>query len=111
MKVLVRVWKIFALCVYMLRELILSSLRVAWDVVTPRHRARPGILAVPLDVRTDTGIWVFANLVSLTPGSLSLDVAEDRMTIFIHTMFIDDVEAVRAEIKNAMERRVKEALE
>jgi len=107
----VRIWKFCALGVYFIFELVLSSFKVAWDVITPRHRARPGILAVPLDVRSDAAVTVLANLVSLTPGSVSLDVSEDRSTLFVHAMFIDDVEAARAEIKEKMERRVKEALE
>ena len=110
-KVVVRVWKLFALCAYFLYELIVSSLKVAWDVITPRHHARPGIVAVPLDVQTDAGVMVLANLVSLTPGSLSLNVSADRRVLFVHVMFIDDVAEARAEIKNHMERRVKEALE
>ena len=77
----------------------------------PRHRAKPGILAVPLDVRSDAAVTVLANLVSLTPGSLSLDVSEDRSTLFVHVMFIENLESVRAEIKEKIERRVKEALE
>ena len=91
-------------------QLVLSSLRVAADVVTPRHRARPGILAVPLEVRTNGEITLLANLVSLTPGSLSLDVSEDRSTLFVHVMFLDDPEAARREIKTGFERRVLELL-
>jgi multicomponent Na+:H+ antiporter subunit E len=110
-RVALRLWRLVALGVYFLFELVASSLKVAWDVITPRHLAKPGILAVPLDVRSDATVTVLANLVSLTPGSLSLDVSEDRGTLFVHCMFIDDVEGVRAEIKEKMERRVKEALE
>lgn len=110
-RILVRAWKLVALGVYFVVELVVSSLKVAWDVVTPRHRSRPGILAVPLDVRSDATITVLANLVTLTPGTLSLDVSADRRTLYVHAMFIDDVESARAEIKGNMERRVREALE
>jgi multicomponent Na+:H+ antiporter subunit E len=109
--IFVRIWKLCALGVYFVLELVVSSFKVAWDVITPRHRARPGILAVPLDVRSDAAVTVLANLVSLTPGSLSLDVSEDRSTLFVHALFIGDVEGARAEIKEKIERRVKEALE
>ena len=91
-------------------QLVLSSLRVAADVVTPRQLARPGIVAVPLDARTDVEITLLANLVSLTPGSLSLDVSEDRRTLFVHFMFVEDVEACRRAIKHGFERRVLELL-
>jgi multicomponent Na+:H+ antiporter subunit E len=109
--IFVRIWKLGALGVYFVVELVVSSIKVAWDVITPRHRAKPGILAVPLDVRSDAAVTVLANLVSLTPGSLSLDVSEDRSTLFVHVMFIENLESVRAEIKDKIERRVKEALE
>ncbi len=110
-RLFIRIGKLLALGAYLLVELVVSSLRVAWDVITPTHYARPGILAVPLDVRSDAAVTVLANLVSLTPGSLSLDVSEDRSTLFVHSMFIDDPEDARLEIKAKMERRVKEALE
>lgn len=95
---------------YFLGQLVLSSLRVAADIVTPRHRARPGIVAVPLRARTDAEITLLANLISLTPGSLSLDVSADRATLFVHVMFLDDPEAFRRDISEGFERRVLELL-
>lgn len=104
-RLLHRIWAIALLCALFVYELFVSSVRVAWDVVTPRHRARPGILAVPLEARAPGEIAILANFISLTPGSLSLDVTPDRKTLFVHLMFIDDVEAERATI-TALERRV-----
>jgi multicomponent Na+:H+ antiporter subunit E len=92
-------------------ELILSSLEVALDVLTPRHRARPAVIEMPLDVKTDTGILLVTNLISLTPGTLSLDVSEDRKTLLVHAMFADDHEAILSNLKNGMERWVIEAVE
>ena len=92
-------------------ELILSSLTVAWDVLTPRHRARPAIIDVPLDVKTDAGILLVTNLITLTPGTLSLDVSEDRKTLKVHAMFADDPEALCHELKSGMERWVIDAVE
>ena len=91
-------------------QLLLSSVRVTLDVLTPRHLAQPGIVAIPLDAKTDGEITLLANLVSLTPGSLSLDVSGDRKTLFVHVMFLDDVEEVRREVKEGFERRVLELL-
>ena len=95
---------------YFLYELLLSSLRVAWDVVTPSMHARPGILRVPLTAKSDLEILVTANLVSLTPGSLSLDVSPDRRELHVHLMFLEDVEADRRAIQEDLERRVLEVL-
>jgi multicomponent Na+:H+ antiporter subunit E len=67
---------------------------------------RPGVIAIPLDAQTDIEITVLANLISLTPGTLSLDVSADRQTLYIHTMYLDDPEAARRGIKRGFERRV-----
>jgi multicomponent Na+:H+ antiporter subunit E len=92
-------------------ELIVSSLEVAFDILTPRHRSRPAIIEVPLDVKTDTGILLVTNLISLTPGTLSLDVSDDRKTLLVHAMFADDPDALRKSLKDGMERWVIDAVE
>jgi multicomponent Na+:H+ antiporter subunit E len=73
---------------------------------------RPGIIAIPLDARTDLEITLLANLITLTPGTLSLDVSADRRVLYVHVMYIDndDIEAVRRSIKDGFERRVLEVL-
>ena len=83
-----------------------SAVRVARDVLSPRLRVRPGVVAVPLDARTDLEITLFANLVSLTPGTLSLDVSPDRRTLYVHAMDLPDgdVEAWSRELKRTEAR-------
>lgn len=104
------VWRVLALAGYFLWDLARSSLKVAWDVVTPAHHSRPGIVAVPLAARTDGEILMTANLISLTPGTLSLDVSPDRRTLWVHAMFIEDPAHLRRDLKDGMERRVLEAM-
>ncbi|MFO6465848.1 Na+/H+ antiporter subunit E [Jannaschia sp. KMU-145] len=106
----VRVWRWLKLIVLFHWELIVSSLSVAWDVLTPRHRARPGIVAVPLKAKGEAEVLLVTNLISLTPGTLSLDVTEDCNTLFVHAMFADDPERIASDIENGMERWVREAL-
>ena len=91
---------------FIMRELFLSTLRVAWEVMTPSKKRRQGIIAVPLAVQTDLEISLLANLITFTPGTLSLDVSSDRSVLYVHTMFLDDPETLRREIKEGFERRV-----
>lgn len=105
-----RVGQTIYLIAFFVKELIVSSLRVAWDVVTPEMKSRPGVVAIPLDAETDNEIMVTANLISLTPGTLSLDVSPDRKYLYVHAMFIEGPDSVRAEIKQGLERRVLEAM-
>jgi multicomponent Na+:H+ antiporter subunit E len=95
---------------FFLWELVRANLRVAYEVVTPKLRMRPGIVAIPLDLEGDAAITLLANLVTLTPGALSLDVSPDRTVLYVHTMYMDDAETFRREIKQGFERRVKELL-
>lgn len=105
-----KIWKILFLIVYFVKELFLSSIRVAIDVMKPRFKMQSGVVALPLDVQTDFEITLLANLISLTPGTLSLDTSPDGKTLYIHAMYIDggDVESVKRGIKEGMERYVLE---
>jgi multicomponent Na+:H+ antiporter subunit E len=96
--------------VFFLWELLLANLRVAYDVLTPRHHMQPRVIAIPLDARTDEEITALANFISLTPGTLSLDVSTDRRTLFIHAMYAPDADALRREIKQGFERRLLELM-
>lgn len=103
--------RVARLGLYFVGELTFSSVQVAWDVVTPVHRSRPAIVAIPLDITKPTQITVLANLISLTPGSLSLDVSADQRTLYVHGMFVDDPAEFRNKIKSGFERMVREAME
>ncbi len=106
-----RSWRILRLMLYFIYELIMSSIRVAWDVMTPNDFSTPAILDMPLDVESDFEILLLTNLISLTPGTLSLDVSDDRKTLTFHAMYADDPEAVIKELKDGMERLVREVFE
>lgn len=106
-----RVYAVLRLIIMFHYELIVSSVQVLWDVITPRHLSNPGLIEMPLDVKTDAGILLVTNLISLTPGTLSLDVSEDRKTLLVHAMFADDPDALCHQLKSGMETWVREAIE
>jgi len=95
---------------FFFKELLLANLQVAADVVTPTHYMRPRVVAIPLEAKTDVEITALANLISLTPGTLSLDVSTDRRVLFIHAMYAADAEQTRRDIKQGLERRLLELI-
>ncbi|MEL6196786.1 MAG: Na+/H+ antiporter subunit E, partial [Pseudomonadota bacterium] len=105
-----RVPRLVRLSAIFLRELVLSSIRVARDVLSPWPNARPGIVAVPLRATGETEILIVSSLVTLTPGTLSLDLSDDCDTLYVHGMFVDDPDELRAEIRDILESPVLEAL-
>lgn len=94
-----------------LLELCLSATRVARDTLRPRMTFRPAIIAMPLEVTSEGQIMLLANLISLTPGTLSVDVSTDRSTLYIHAMDVDDPDALRQEIRDGFERRILDVTE
>ena len=106
-----RAWRILRLILFFIYDLCVSSIRVAYDVLTPKDLSNPAILEMPLDVESDIEILLVTNLISLTPGTLSLDVTPDRNTLLVHALFADAPDAVIASLKSGMERMVKEVFE
>ncbi len=93
---------------FFLYELVLSNLRLAVDILRLRPRMTPAIVAVPLDVTTDFEIVMLANFITLTPGTLSLELSEDRKTLYVHSVYSMSPEETVREIKQGFERRVIE---
>ena len=101
-----RVISLFLLFVY---ELILSAVRVAVLVLSPKMDLKPGIFAYPLKVDSDFEITLLANLITLTPGTLSVDVSDDRRTLYVHAIDASDPEQARRDIAEGFERKIMEA--
>jgi len=93
-----------------LSELLVSSLRVAHEALRLRPQARPGIVAVPTRATTDTEILMLSSLITLTPGSLTLDISDDATRLYVHAMFLEDPDALRRDIADTLETPVLEAL-
>ena len=95
------------LAAFFVREILLANVRVAADVLRPHTRIRPAVVAIPLDVTTDGEILLLSMLINITPGSVTIDLSEDRRTLYVHVMHVTSAEAARREIKEGFERRVR----
>ena len=101
-----RLWAALALLGTFLYDLVAASVAVARVVLATRPENRPAIVAVPVDARTEWGVALFAYLVSATPGSTCLHVADDRRTLFVHFLDAPDTRARAADVKALYERRI-----
>lgn len=104
-----RARRMLALLLLFLRELAKSAWAVAVTVMSPRMDVKPGIFAFPLTVDRDFEIALLANLITLTPGTLSVDVSDDRKTLYVHALDCSDPEAVKRGIAEGFERLILEA--
>ena len=104
-----RVGPVLSLAALFLKELSLSAWKVTVTVLSPDMKLKPGIFAFPLTVTSDFEITLLANLITLTPGTLSGDVSTDRRTLYVHALDCSDPEATRRNIANGFERKIMEA--
>lgn len=88
---------IFAL--FFVYKLVQASLVVARTIVTPHGRVHTGIIAVRLKGRSEAIATVVANAVSLTPGTLTLEVRRDPLTLFVHALDLRDAEQVERDVR------------
>ncbi|WNZ55698.1 Na+/H+ antiporter subunit E [Microbulbifer sp. EKSA008] len=95
---------------FFIEELVLSSLRAAYEVFSPRLQSRPLVVRLPMERLDRNQIFILTNLISLTPGTMVLDVTPNNDALIVHTMFVSDPETFREEIREGFEKRVKEAV-
>ncbi|MFN3131157.1 Na+/H+ antiporter subunit E [Roseibium sp.] len=95
------------LCGVFIIELVKASVDVTVAVLSNKQKLKPAIVAVPLDLRTDMGITTLANIVSLTPGTTSLHISDDRKMLYVHVLDRESDEDVIRSIKDTFETRVR----
>ena len=100
--------RIIGLGLFYFKALVISSLQVAHDIVTPKSHMNPGVVALPLECKTDLEIALLGNFITLTPGTLSIKVSEDRSTLYVHALFLEDgdVDKTEKDLKENFEKRL-----
>ena len=85
----------------------MSNIKVATDIVTPPWHMKPGVIRFQLAARNDLEITLVANFISLTPGTLVLDVSDDKKYLFVHAMFMHDEDQVLKDLRGLEQRLLK----
>ncbi|HWR50273.1 MAG TPA: Na+/H+ antiporter subunit E [Bryobacteraceae bacterium] len=101
-----RVDRAFLLLAYLAWQIVVANFRITRDVVSIHYRMRPGVIRLPLDVKTDGEILLLAAMINITPGSVALDVSADRSVMYVHVMNMLSPDDARKDIKEGFERRV-----
>lgn len=99
------------LALVVLADIVKSNVVVARQVLGPESRVRPAFVWVPLDIRDPHGIVTLAAIITLTPGTLSSELSEDRRQLLVHAFHVDDADALVADIKQRYEVPLREIFE
>ncbi len=89
-------------------DITVANIQVAKLILSPRRKLRPAFIHYPLDMDNDFAITVLAATISLTPGTVSIDVNGDHSVLLLHGLDVDDEAALIAEIKRRYEAPIKE---
>lgn len=104
-----RIGKMIAYVILVLWDIVVANVQVAWIVLTRRNKnLRPAWVIIPLDLRSAEAITVLAGTITLTPGTVSADISCNGRTLLVHALDAPDPDAVRDEIKQRYEARLKE---
>ncbi|MET1030962.1 Na+/H+ antiporter subunit E [Domibacillus tundrae] len=103
-----RVWAVTYLFLLFVKELIKANLDVLKLVLRPKLNIRPGIFALETELKSDWEVTLLANLITLTPGTLVVDVSDDNKILYIHAIDIEDVREAADSIKNSFEKAIME---
>lgn len=105
-----RVPKIISFILYFFYDMIKANIEVTIDVLTPNYNMRPGVIKYEMDAKTDFEITMLANMISLTPGTLVIDFSTDKKYMYIHAMYLKDIDRFKKNMKERTEKKLLEIL-
>ena len=103
-----RLWAAIKLVLIFFRELTLSNISVLRVVLRPKMNIQPMIFAMPIELKEDWEITLLSSLITLTPGTLVINVSDDKKTLYIHAIDVEDVDEVIDSINNSFQKAIKE---
>ena len=103
-----KVWAVIKLFILFLKELVLANVDVVKAVLSPRLDLDSSIVAVPTKLKSKGEITLLAVLITLTPGTLSMDFSDDSQTIYIHALDAPNRDELIKQIQNTFERAIME---
>ncbi|WP_133127390.1 Na+/H+ antiporter subunit E [Legionella nagasakiensis] len=105
---LIRFFYLLFFVVFVIYEIIIASFRVSRSVLLPRYKWQPALIDFPLSCTKNTQITFLANVVSLTPGTLALEISADQKNMLLHIMFFSNKQHLIERIKQKFEQPIME---
>lgn len=81
-------------------KLVEASIKLAWEVLTPHNRVNPGVVAVPIEGYDELVTTIVANMISLVPGTVTLEAQRDPDVLYVHVLHLADPDDVRTEVQH-----------
>ncbi|HDR50706.1 MAG TPA: hypothetical protein ENN90_03670 [Mariniphaga anaerophila] len=104
MKVIKKVYYILEFIVFYMVKLVQANLYIAWDILTPEMHTKPAFMEIPVTLKSNFGLLLYSNLLSMTPGSMSMDITEDKKTILVHVLYYSTGDIMLKDFMNIQEK-------
>lgn|SRR5690554_5299313 len=107
MKTLKRLFYIIDFIFYYLIKLIQANIFIAYDILTPKMYMKPAFMEVPVKVNTQAGLLLLSNLLSMTPGTLSVDINRSRTKVLVHVLYYSGEELMQKDFDNIQSKIIR----
>jgi len=104
MKVIKKAYYILEFILFYMVKLFQANLYIAWDILTPKMHTKPAFMEIPITLKSNAGMLLFSNLLSMTPGSLSMDITEDKKTVLVHVLYYSTDDIMLKDFMNIQEK-------
>lgn len=101
-------WKAICYVLMVMKDIVVANVEVALWIIGPVKKLKPGFVAIPINIQSDLGITILASTVSLTPGTVSAEVSEDKQWLYIHALHLDNESELIETVKQRYEKPIKE---
>jgi multicomponent Na+:H+ antiporter subunit E len=107
-KTAIRIYRGIKFILFYLMQLIKANMIIAKDILSKNPNITPGFIEIEIEAKRDSEILALVNLISMTPGTLCLDISEDKKYIYVHDMYLKDIASAKQNIKNGLEKKILE---
>lgn len=98
-RVVKKIWQILDFFFFYVLKIIQANFQLSYQIITPGLKMKPGILKIPVNLSHDQAILLLINLISMTPGTFTMDLSPDKKHILVHALILSDENKIRNEIK------------
>lgn len=99
----VRPYRLLVFFLYFHWKMLEANVVLAREILTPRDHTLSGIIAIPVEGCSDLVVTIIANAITLTPGTVTLEVSRDPATLYVHVLHLHDPERVRRDVRRLEE--------
>jgi multicomponent Na+:H+ antiporter subunit E len=110
MKILVKIYRLVEFALIYIWKVLQSNVYVAIKVISPSINISPAIVEIPVYLQKKASILLFFNLITMTPGTLSMDLGKNRKSIFVHTMDLNSEEKFKHDLL-MLEKKIQQIFE